>query len=117
MPAPKPEFPMHQVIQDIRSGRTSVRELPDPIAGPGQLVVATAASLISAGTERYVVELAKKSLLGKARQRPVHGQARAQHDRDHRPGATARWLPGYRRPDSSGRRRHQCHCLDRPAQI
>jgi len=61
---------MHQVIQDIRSGRTQVRELPDPVAAPGQLIVGTVASLISAGTERYVVDLAKKSLLGKARQRP-----------------------------------------------
>lgn len=49
-----------------------MREIPAPIAGPGQLVVAIAASLLSAGTERYVVELARKSLLGKARQRPDH---------------------------------------------
>ncbi len=37
---------------------------------PEAYVIATAASLISAGTERYVVELARKSLIGKARQRP-----------------------------------------------
>jgi predicted dehydrogenase len=61
---------MKQVIQEVRSGATTVRELPAPIAAPGQVLVANAASLISAGTERYVVELAKKSLLGKARQRP-----------------------------------------------
>lgn len=61
---------MNQVVQNIRTGQTAVREIPAPIAGPGQVVVAHASSLISAGTERYVVELAKKSLLGKARQRP-----------------------------------------------
>src|SRR3954465_14104813 len=61
---------MKQVVQEIRSGRTGVREVPAPLAGPGQVIVQTARSLISAGTERYVVELAKKSLLGKARQRP-----------------------------------------------
>ncbi len=63
---------MKQVLQDVRKGHTLVREVPDPVAAPAQLVVATMASLISAGTERYVVELAKKSLLGKARERPDH---------------------------------------------
>lgn len=63
---------MKQVAQDVRRGKTTVKELPDPIATPGSVVVANEASLISAGTERYVVELAKKSLVGKARERPDH---------------------------------------------
>lgn len=63
---------MKQVVQDVRSGATTVREIPAPIAGPRQVVVANVSSLISAGTERYVVELARKSLLGKARERPDH---------------------------------------------
>jgi threonine dehydrogenase-like Zn-dependent dehydrogenase len=61
---------MKQVVQEVRSGKTDVRVLPDPIAAPGHVVVATAVSAISAGTERYVVDLAKKSLIGKAMQRP-----------------------------------------------
>lgn len=40
------------------------------MASPGHIVVAAMASAISAGTERYVVDLARKSLIGKARQRP-----------------------------------------------
>lgn len=63
---------MLQVVQDINSGTTSVRHLPDPIAPAGHVVVANVASLVSAGTERYVVELARKSLLAKARERPDH---------------------------------------------
>lgn len=61
---------MKQIIQDVRSGATSVREIPAPLVSPGQVLVAAAVSAISAGTERYVVDLAKASLLGKARQRP-----------------------------------------------
>jgi predicted dehydrogenase/threonine dehydrogenase-like Zn-dependent dehydrogenase len=61
---------MRQVVQEIRSGKTTVRAIPDPIAAPGQVLVGAVASLVSAGTERYVVDLAKKSLLGKARARP-----------------------------------------------
>ncbi len=63
---------MQQVVQEVRTGKTGVREIPAPVAGTGQVVVATAASLVSAGTERYVVELARKSLVGKARERPDH---------------------------------------------
>lgn len=63
---------MQQVIQNVRSGKLSVREIPDPIARPGQVLIANAASIISAGTERVIIELAKKSLIGKARERPDH---------------------------------------------
>ncbi len=61
---------MRQVVQSVRSGETSVRELPDPIALRGGVVVANVASVVSAGTERYLVELTRKSLIGKARERP-----------------------------------------------
>src|SRR5512133_2078467 len=61
---------MKQVVQEIRSGVTTTREIPAPVAAPGQVLVATAASLISAGTERHIVSLARKGLLGKARASP-----------------------------------------------
>jgi len=63
---------MKQVVQDIRTGVTSIRDLPDPMVQPHSVLVANVASLVSAGTERYVVELARQSLLSKARQRPDH---------------------------------------------
>ena len=61
---------MKQVIQSARSGDLSVRDVPAPKAGRGELLVRSRASLISAGTERMVVEFAKKSLAGKAKARP-----------------------------------------------
>ncbi len=61
---------MKQLIQDVRSGRTSIVELPIPSPKPGTALVRTGASLVSAGTERMLVEFASKSLLGKARSRP-----------------------------------------------
>ena len=63
---------MKQVVQNVRNGRTNVMEVPDPVCSPGEVLVQNAASVVSAGTERYVVELSKKSLLGKARARPDH---------------------------------------------
>ena len=45
-------------------------EVPTPLAQPGMALVQTAVSLVSAGTERMLVDFASKSLLGKARSRP-----------------------------------------------
>ncbi|HKZ55046.1 MAG TPA: bi-domain-containing oxidoreductase [Anaerolineales bacterium] len=61
---------MKQVIQDLRGGETSVLEVPTPKPGTMMALVRTAASLVSAGTERALVEFAEKSLIGKARSRP-----------------------------------------------
>lgn len=47
-----------------------VVDVPLPAPQPGEVLVRTAASLVSAGTERMVVEFAEKSLVGKARSRP-----------------------------------------------
>lgn len=61
---------MKQLLQNMRDGRTAVVEVPCPSPRPGTVLVRTEASLVSAGTERMVVEFAEKSLLGKARSRP-----------------------------------------------
>lgn len=46
-------------------------EVPAPVARPGFVLVRTAASLISAGTERLTVEAGQKSLLGRAVEQPA----------------------------------------------
>lgn len=61
---------MKQVLQNMRSGETIVAEVPIPVPQAGEVLVQTAASLVSAGTERMLVEFAEKSLVGKARSRP-----------------------------------------------
>src|SRR5262245_3290404 len=61
---------MKQVVQNFRTGELTVEELPPPALKPGGVLVRTAWSLISAGTERTVVETAQSSLIGKARERP-----------------------------------------------
>jgi predicted dehydrogenase len=61
---------MKQAVQDLRGGGTRIVDVPIPAAGPGQVLVRTAFSLISSGTERMASEFAGKSLAGKARARP-----------------------------------------------
>ena len=61
---------MKQVFQDARSAEITVVEVPAPKLLEGCVLVRTAASLVSAGTERASSEFARKSLLQKARMRP-----------------------------------------------
>ncbi len=46
-------------------------DVPAPMARPGFVLVRTAASLISAGTERMTVEAGQKSLIGRAVEQPA----------------------------------------------
>jgi len=59
-----------QIVQNLKSGDLEVLDVPCPAAGTGQLLIQTRASLISAGTERSVVEFGQASYLDKARQNP-----------------------------------------------
>lgn len=61
---------MKQVLQDARSGTVAVEDVPTPALRAGGVLVHTAASVVSAGTERGMLAFAEKSLLGKARERP-----------------------------------------------
>ncbi len=61
---------MKQVLQNMRDGKTTVTDVPIPSPQAGQALVQVSASLVSAGTERMLVEFGEKSLVGKARSRP-----------------------------------------------
>ena len=61
---------MKQVLQNRKTGRPFVGDVPVPALQRGRVLVRTVASLISAGTERASVELVSKGLLQEARQRP-----------------------------------------------
>jgi polar amino acid transport system substrate-binding protein len=61
---------MQQLTQQLKSGQIEIRELPFPQLGYGMILVRNHFSLISAGTEGSTVKAARKSLLGKAKERP-----------------------------------------------
>lgn len=61
---------MKQLLQNIKTGKATIEDVPMPTPREGQALVQVATSLVSAGTERMVVEFAEKSLVGKARSRP-----------------------------------------------
>jgi predicted dehydrogenase/threonine dehydrogenase-like Zn-dependent dehydrogenase len=61
---------MKQLLQNMKTGKTTIKEIPVPTPRAGQALVKVAASLVSVGTERMLVEFGEKSLVGKARSRP-----------------------------------------------
>lgn len=61
---------MKQILQNLRSGTTELVEVPCPRVSSGQLLIRTTCSLVSAGTERMLVDFGKANPIEKARQQP-----------------------------------------------
>ena len=61
---------MKQLLQSLATGASSLPELPSPALAQGQLLILTSCSLVSAGTERMLVDFGKASWIDKARQQP-----------------------------------------------
>lgn len=61
---------MKIVVQNFKTGALSVQDSPAPRPHPRGVLVRTRASLISAGTDRAIIALARKGYVGKALDRP-----------------------------------------------
>jgi len=61
---------MLQLTQKLNNGEMLVQEVPNPMLSKGMVLVKNHFSLISAGTERSTAQTARKSLIGKAKERP-----------------------------------------------
>ncbi len=61
---------MKQVVQNYRTGKIKLEEVSPPFCKSGGVIVRNICSAVSIGTERLMIDMAKKSLLGKAVARP-----------------------------------------------
>ncbi|NLW06054.1 MAG: zinc-binding dehydrogenase [Pseudomonadaceae bacterium] len=61
---------MKQILQDMSKGGTTVTEAPSPSSKANHLLINTTVSLISAGTERMLVDFGRANMLDKARAQP-----------------------------------------------
>jgi len=61
---------MKQIKQSYKKGDLSIVEVPLHNLKAGHLLVKTMASMVSVGTEKYMLEMGRKSLVGKAMARP-----------------------------------------------
>jgi predicted dehydrogenase/threonine dehydrogenase-like Zn-dependent dehydrogenase len=61
---------MKQVLQNISNGETSLVEVPCPQVKNNNLLISTSKTLVSAGTERMLIDFGKANFIDKARQQP-----------------------------------------------
>ncbi|MCH4544001.1 bi-domain-containing oxidoreductase [Ochrobactrum sp. A-1] len=61
---------MKQILQSLKTGATEVAKVPCPAIERGQVLIRSSRTLVSAGTERMLVDFGKAGLIGKARQQP-----------------------------------------------
>ena len=61
---------MKQILQSLKTGATEVADVPCPRTQPGHVLIRSSYTLVSAGTERMLVEFGKANLYDKARQQP-----------------------------------------------
>lgn len=61
---------LKQILQSLKTGLTEVAEVPSPAVKGGQVLIRSARTLVSAGTERMLVEFGKAGWIEKARQQP-----------------------------------------------
>lgn len=61
---------MKQLIQSFKTGELGLFDVPAPVCDNNGALVQTTVSLVSAGTEKMLVDFAKKSMLAKAKDRP-----------------------------------------------
>ena len=61
---------MLQLFQNVKSGELKLVEVPAPVVRANNLLIRTSRSVVSAGTEKTLVDFGGRSLIGKARSRP-----------------------------------------------
>ena len=61
---------MKQVLQNQKTGKTELADVPAPQVKNGHVLIRTSRTLISPGTERAVVEFGKANIFEKARKNP-----------------------------------------------
>jgi len=61
---------MKQILQNLKSGETVIEDVPCPSVSKEHLLIRTSKTLVSAGTERMLVDFGKAGFIGKARQQP-----------------------------------------------
>lgn len=66
---------MRQILQSLRTGEVTVEDVPSPAVEDGKVLIRACRSLISAGTERMLVDFGRAGWLEKIRQQPERWRA------------------------------------------
>ena len=64
---------MKQILQNLSNGETSLVDVPCPKNIKSNILIATHKTVVSAGTERMLIDFGKASYINKAKQHtPAH---------------------------------------------
>lgn len=61
---------MKQIIKNYNTGELLLVEVPPPALKRGFILIQNVVCVVSVGTEKYMIEMARKNLIGKALARP-----------------------------------------------
>jgi predicted dehydrogenase/NADPH:quinone reductase-like Zn-dependent oxidoreductase len=61
---------MKQIIQSIKNGQMEIADVPAPTVQPGTILIRTVNSLISAGTERMLIDFGRSNIVSKVLSQP-----------------------------------------------
>ena len=61
---------MKQILQNLKTGATEIIDSPAPAVERGQVLIRTSRTLVSAGTERMLIDFGKAGWIEKARSQP-----------------------------------------------
>ena len=61
---------MREIIQSLSTGKTKVEDIPAPSISDQEVLIKTKASIISAGTEKMLVEFGKANFISKIKKQP-----------------------------------------------
>lgn len=61
---------MKQVVLNLKNGEITLEEIPAPVVSAGSVLIRSRCSLVSAGTERSLIEFGRANILNKAKQQP-----------------------------------------------
>jgi predicted dehydrogenase/threonine dehydrogenase-like Zn-dependent dehydrogenase len=61
---------MKQVLQSLKNGEVWLEDVPQPLIRSNHVLIRTSRSIVSAGTEKMLIDFGKANLLNKARQQP-----------------------------------------------
>src|SRR5437773_2366840 len=61
---------MKQVLQSLKNGEVWLEEVPQPLVRSNHVLIRTTRSIVSAGTEKMLIDFGKANLVNKARQQP-----------------------------------------------
>lgn len=82
---------MRQILQDFKTGKIEITEVPVPLVKEGHLLIEIRKSLISLGTERMLINFGKSNWLSRIKENPDKVKQVFSKDKNRRPHGNTKY--------------------------